>query len=102
VDVRGRRVGENEALWRQINELTPPEPGVMNLVFCECGLVTCTERVTMTAEEYADVRRASTTFVVAPGHEIPDVERVVDSNERYRIVDKEGEAAAVAIRTDPR
>jgi hypothetical protein len=102
VDVRGRRVGENEAMWREINELTPPEPGVMNLVFCECGIVTCTERVSMTAGEYADVRKRSTTFVVAPGHELPDVERVVETNERFRIVDKEGEAALVAIRTDPR
>jgi hypothetical protein len=99
---RGRRVGENEAMWRQINELTPPEPGVMNLVFCECGLISCTERVSMTAQEYEDVRKASTTFVVAPGHELPDVERVVATNERFRVVEKEGEAAAVASHTDPR
>jgi hypothetical protein len=99
---RGRRVGENEAMWRQINELSPPEPGVMNLVFCECGLVTCTERVSMTADEYEQVRELSTTFVVAPGHELPDVERIVATNERYRVVEKEGEAALVAVRTDPR
>ena len=99
---RGQRVGENEAMWREINELSPPEPGVMNLVFCECGLLTCTERVMMTADEYEEVRRASTTFVVAPGHELPDVEHVVDTNDRFRIVEKEGDAAAVAVRTDPR
>ena len=99
---RGRRVGENEAMWRQINELTPPEPGVMNLVFCECGLLTCTERVSMTAKEYEQVRELATTFVVAPGHELPDVEHIVAANERYRVVEKEGEAAAVAVRTDPR
>jgi hypothetical protein len=99
---RGRRVGENEAMWRQINELSPLEPGVMNLVFCECGLVTCTDRVSMTAEEYEQVRGRSTTFVVAPGHELPDVERVVATNDRYRVVEKEGEARVVATRTDPR
>jgi hypothetical protein len=99
---RGRRVGENEAMWRQINELSPPEEGVMNLVFCECGLVTCTERVSMTAQEYEDVRASATTFIVAPGHELPDVEHVVTTNERYRVVEKEGEAAAIAARTDPR
>jgi hypothetical protein len=74
----------------------------MNLVFCECGLISCTERVSMTAQEYEDVRKASTTFVVAPGHELPDVERVVATNERFRVVEKEGEAAAVASHTDPR
>src|SRR5690349_1952900 len=99
---RGRRVGENEAMWRQINELSPPEEGVMNLVFCECGLVSCTERVSMTAQEYEDVRSSPTTFVVAPGHELPDVEHVVSDSERFRVVEKEGEAAVVAARTDPR
>ena len=95
-------MGENEAMWRQINELTPPEPGVMNLVFCECGLVTCTERISMTSEEYEEVRSSATCFVVAPGHELPDVEHIVDATERYCVVEKEGEAAAVAVRTDPR
>ena len=99
---RGRRVGENEAMWRQINELAPPEEGVMNLVFCECGLVTCTERISVTADEYEQVRRTATAFIVAPGHELPEVEHVVESNERFRVVEKEGEAAAVAVRTDPR
>jgi|SRR4051812_42213409 len=99
---RGRRVGENEAMWRQINELSPPTEGVMNLVFCECGLLTCTERVSMTAEEYEAVRASATTFVVAPGHELPDVERVTEANDRFRIVEKLGEAAAIAARTDPR
>jgi hypothetical protein len=56
----------------------------------------------MTAQEYEDVRSTSTTFVVAPGHELPEVERVVGSNERFRVVEKEGEAAAVAARTEPR
>ena len=99
---RGRRVGENEAMWRQINELSPPEEGVMNLVFCECGLLACTERVSMTAQEYEAVRSSGTTFVVAPGHELPEVEHVISTTERFRVVEKEGEAAAVAARTDPR
>src|SRR5262245_18128061 len=99
---RGRRVGENEAMWRQINELSPPDEGGRNLVFGECGLVTCTERVSMTAQEYENVLSSPTTFVVSLGHELPDVEHVISSNERFRVVDKEGEAAAVAARTDPR
>src|SRR4051812_21941358 len=96
---RGRRVGENEAMWRQINELSPLDEGVMNLVFCECGLLTCTERLSMTAEEYQAVRASATTFVVAPGHELPDFEHVIETNDRFRVVDKLGEAAAVAART---
>ena len=98
---RERRIGENEAYWRQVNELAPPEPGVLNDVFCECGRLECRERVAMTAAEYDSVRESSTTFVVAPGHELLDFERVVDTTDRFYVVEKNGEAARVAVKTDP-
>jgi hypothetical protein len=98
---RERRLAHNEAYWRQVNELSPPEPGVLNLVFCECSRLECSERVPMTAAEYEAVRASATTFLVAPGHEQNDFERVVDSNERFRVVEKEGDAARIAIRTEP-
>jgi hypothetical protein len=98
---RERRIAENEAFWRQLNELSPPEPGMLNAVFCECGRLECSERVPMTAAEYDAVRSRATTFVVAPGHEQTAVEHVVATTERFRIVEKEGEAAEVAIQTDP-
>ena len=101
MDERERRIAENEAYWRQLNELSPPEPGMLNAVFCECGRLECSVRVRMTAAEYDVVRSRPTTFVVALGHELTDVEHVVESTERYRIVEKEGEAAEVAIQTDP-
>ncbi|HJU46691.1 MAG TPA: hypothetical protein VJ689_01055 [Gaiellaceae bacterium] len=102
VGERARRIGENEALWRRINELAPPVPGVMNSVFCECGVAGCEAKVSVTAMEYEDVRRASTTFIVCPGHELPEAEVVVKANDRFVVVEKQGEAAAVAQRTDPR
>ena len=99
---RERRIGENEAHWRQINELAPPEPGVMNLVFCECGRSGCTAQVSVSATEYEDVRSEPTTFLVEPGHELPDAETVVRANDRFLVVDKHGMAAAIAIELDPR
>ncbi len=101
VEERDRRIAENEAYWRQVNELAPPEPGMLNAVFCECGRLGCGDRLMMTLDEYDAVRAQSTTFVVVPGHELEDVERVVESAERYTVVEKEGEAAVVAIQTDP-
>ena len=77
---RERRIAENEAYWRQLNELSPPEPGMLNSVFCECGRLECSERVPMTAAEYDAVRSRATTFVVAPGHEQIDVEPVVEDD----------------------
>ena len=101
MDERQRRIGENEAYWREVNELAPPEPGMLNDVFCECGRLECRERIQVTAAEYEAVRSSPTTFVVAPGHEIPDAERVVETGERYRVVEKVGEAARIAVQTDP-
>ena len=101
VDERERRIAENEAYWRQVNELSPPEPGMLNLMFCECGRLDCRERVAMTVSEYEAVRSSATTFVISPGHAIPDVEWVVETTERFEVVEKEGEAARVAIETEP-
>ncbi len=98
---RERRIGENEAYWRQVNELSPPEPGVMNRMFCECGRLDCQERVAVTADEYDAVRSKPTTFLVTPGHALTDVETVIETTERFQVVEKEGEAARVAIETDP-
>ena len=100
MDERQRRIGENEAYWRQVNELAPPDPGVRCDVFCECSRLDCRERVSMTASEYAAVRARSTTFVVFHGHEIPDAERVIETTERYSVVEKQGKAADIAIELD--
>jgi hypothetical protein len=97
---RERRLAENEAYWRRVNELDPPDPGVMNAMFCECSRLACDERVTMTAAEYEHARARSTTFIVKPGHELPEIERVIETTDRYVLVEKQGEAAAVAVRTD--
>ena len=101
MDERERRIGENEAYWRQVNELSPPEPGVMNRMFCECGRLDCRERVAVTAGEYDAVRSKPTTFLVVPGHALTDVETVIETTERFQVVEKKGEAARVAIETEP-
>lgn len=41
-------------------------------------------------------------FIVLRGHELPEVERVVDGNGRYIVVEKFGDAAEVAAATAPR
>jgi hypothetical protein len=39
---------------------------------------------------------------IAIGHDFPDVENVVEENERYAVVQKRGVAAEEAARLDPR
>jgi hypothetical protein len=40
--------------------------------------------------------------VVAPGHELPEIENVVSRTSAYQIVLKEGEAAEFVTERDPR
>jgi hypothetical protein len=109
VEERQRRIGANEAIFRQVNERVSELNRSFSLVLergdylCECGNEDCVERIALTAEEYEHVRSEPTQFVVRPGHVAPDVEDVVHSEPEYEIVRKrEGEAADVARETDPR
>jgi hypothetical protein len=58
--------------------------------------------VRATRSEYESVRAEATHFIILPGHEDLRVERVVLSNERFMIVEKQGAAAQDARENDPR
>jgi hypothetical protein len=110
VDDRARRIAENEALFRDLNE----EVGIVAHAFssggddrafdflCECGDIACAERVSMTIAAYEELRRSPLHFFVVPGHDIPDVERVISLHEAYAVIEKIGEAAEIARERDPR
>jgi hypothetical protein len=55
---------------------------------CECASTSCTDRVELSLDEYARVRSGAARFLVAPGHELPEFERVVERGERFTIVEK--------------
>lgn len=108
MDERKRRIGMNEALFREVNErLEELAQGFgrsdkLDLI-CECGNASCASRIEMDREEYEQVRSDSTTFAIASGHAIPDVEEIVERRKAYDVVRKtSGEAERVAERTDPR
>lgn len=69
---------------------------------CECGNVECAETIEVTLAEYEAVRSQPTLFLIVPGHETDDFTRVLEQNERFAVVEKVGEAGAIAQRHDPR
>ena len=93
----------NESLFREVNdrieELSAnveaqgiaPEGGLVEFQ-CECGRDGCTERLRLTIAEYEHVRADNDSFAIAPGHETPEMEAVVEENERFVVVDKLPEA----------
>jgi hypothetical protein len=68
---------------------------------CECDNARCTDRVEVTPEEYEEVRRESTHFLVRPGHEDGGIESAVWSSERFVVVEKEVAQELLEV-TDPR
>jgi hypothetical protein len=106
---RDRRIGHNEALFREVNErierLTQEFQGTNESmqILCECGDDSCSERLEIPAVEYEEVRSDPTHFAIAHGHDAPDVESVIDDRGGYVIVKKHpGEPAAIADELDSR
>ncbi len=105
---RARRVGENEALFRTVNEQvrdlnqTFLVEGTLRIV-CECGEQSCTDQIELMPGEYEAVRSDSALFAVKPGHEVEDVETVVERKDGYWVVRKApGAPQRIARETDPR
>jgi hypothetical protein len=106
---RGRRIGLNEAVFRQVNERIrelADEFGMtrqpLDLV-CECGDPTCAERIELTVGDYERLRADPALFAVVPGHQAADVETVVAEEKTYVIARKHaGAEEQLARATDPR
>lgn len=96
----------HQVLFREVNEHIAElegdwsETGV-SLFVCECSNPDCAESLEIRPEEYERVRGQSARFVVAAGHQLLEVERVVESNDRFLVVEKIGAAAEIARASDP-
>jgi hypothetical protein len=108
-DLRQKRLGLNEAVFREVNERIKGlanlfkwgEPAPLDLV-CECRNATCVKRIEMTRTEYEAIRAEETNFALYPGHADLEIERVISSHKGYEVVAKQGDAAEVAGRLSSR
>ena len=106
---REERAATNHALFREVNERVKELNEGFSLVIplgewiCECANDTCVERITLSANEYEAVRRDRARFFVAPNNEHvwPEVQQVIERNDHYWIVEKNGHRATAAPRLDP-
>jgi hypothetical protein len=95
------KAARNQVVFREVNERIAELTGLLtetgfNLFICECSDPGCAEALEITAGEYEAVRRDGARFLVADGHQTPEVERVVDGNGRFLVVEKTGHAAEIA------
>jgi hypothetical protein len=105
-----RRAAENEALFRAVNERIEElhevllVGGPLTYFVCECSDSDCCAQIALTTDEYERLREGATYFAVLPDarHARLEYERIVETNDRYWVVEKLGVAGAVAAELDPR
>jgi hypothetical protein len=97
---RARRLRENEELMEELNrrmermleeiredeEATDADAPIAFL--CECSHLDCRERVHLEPSLFDRIHKDPEQFVLVSGHEIPDIERVVDQVGDFLIVRK--------------
>ena len=88
------RLVRNQLVFREVNDRIREVTERFDVAhhpinfICECSREDCTETVPLGAGEYEGVRSRPTVFVIVPGHETLEVERVVEINERFMLVEK--------------
>jgi hypothetical protein len=106
---RLRRVGENEALYRLVNErIQALSAGVITRsgefgVICECATLDCKLQIMIRPAVYEQARANSDHFIVVPGHQIDQIETVVEDHGSFVVIEKTPqEAKQIAEELDPR
>jgi hypothetical protein len=100
------RAARNEELVHEVNEQIQEGAKLHGIdsampLHCECGQATCLQKVELRPSRYEGILSNRYRFVVAPGHEQPEVERVVEDHEHFLIVEKIGEARAQIDKDHP-
>jgi hypothetical protein len=104
-DAAAEKIARNNAVFRDANNEISVAAGEHGLddgrpvpFICECSEPRCTQIISLTLAEYRHVRSNPRWFAHALGHEevIPGAVEQVDRNDRYVLVEKVGQAGAVA------
>lgn len=100
-----QRAARNEALFREVNENIARleerhgQTETAPVFLCECANADCTEQLRVGFETYQRTREDARWFLVIPGHQDPQLERVIETHPDYLIVEKTGAAGEVAEQT---
>ncbi|MGN6380446.1 MAG: hypothetical protein ACTHNU_15955 [Gaiellales bacterium] len=76
---------ERRASLEEIGGVPPDEPVPF---VCECDDPECVQPIMVSVEEYERAASPDDQFLVAPGHDDPAVERVVEIHPAYVVVSK--------------
>jgi hypothetical protein len=100
------KTAKTESRFRDVNERIAESAERVGsdevALVCECDDPDCGTSIEATLDDYEDTRANGAHFIVAPGHEHPDRERVLTTRPGYRIVEKLRAVGDVAKRLNPR
>ncbi|MFL5982408.1 MAG: ANTAR domain-containing protein [Gaiellaceae bacterium] len=86
---REERVLQTEEFFRNVNEVIARKQGSNGSPFlCECANPYCNVTFDMSADDLTTLHSGIGYFVVTPGHEIPDLEEVVQRVDGHAIMKK--------------
>ena len=86
VEVDSRAV--NEKVEELVTEADADPETQAAPFFCECSDSSCRQRIRITPRRWSEIHQNRRDFIVTPGHQSLDVERVVESYPLYLVVRK--------------
>jgi hypothetical protein len=102
MDTIDSRIAQNEVLYRDVNEnirKTSTDGRHEDAHFvCECGDISCEERIALPMDAYTSIRESDLHFFVKPGHEIPRAEEVIARHPNYVVVKKPEDVRSIVGR----
>jgi hypothetical protein len=105
--LREERMANNEAMFRIANERMAEweeqhATEAVELYFCECADQDCRQKVGLRKTDYEAVRSDPRHFLIAVGHDIPDVETVIEQHGDWAVIEKNPEVTQTVESLDPR
>jgi hypothetical protein len=102
---REERVARNEELFLVVNrEIEKLEEKLghseMLTLLCECSQKHCLHTLDVEPAVYQRVRLNPLLFLLVPGHEDPEVERVIERTPQFLVVEKVGRTAEAVRERD--
>ena len=102
-----RRMAENEMVFREYNERIKKgfdelksiakderqkeymgDDDTSLMFYCECSDESCRKRVELKPSRYDKIHKHRNYFVIVRGHEVKSIERVIEDNAAFCIVEK--------------
>jgi hypothetical protein len=89
LDLQRQGAAKKQILYRDVNErIESLAEAESSAVFvCECPQDECDKRVSLPLEQYEEIRSSPQRFFVLPGHQLAEVNDIVDATDRYLVVE---------------